>query len=69
MVPKENGFIQSEKASGSSACIVDVFHARLPWQGMVIEVIQRQHFCHHGDIICHAKSGYVTTKLHGTSTC
>ena len=33
------------------------------------EVIQRQHFCHHGDTICLPKSGYVTTKLHGTSTC
>ena len=33
------------------------------------EVKQRQHFCHHGDTICHPKSGYVTTKLHGTSTC
>ena len=33
------------------------------------EVIQRQHFCYHGDTICHPKSGYVTTKLHGTSTC
>ena len=32
------------------------------------EVLQRQHFCHHGDTICHPKSGYVTTKLHGTST-
>ena len=30
------------------------------------EVIQIQHFCHHGDTICHPKSGYVTTKLHGT---
>ena len=27
-----------------------------------------QHFCHHGDTICHPKSCYVTTKLHGTST-
>ena len=26
-------------------------------------------FCHHGDTICHPTSGYVTTKLHGTSTC
>ena len=26
------------------------------------EVKQRQHFCHHGDTICHPKSGYVTTK-------
>ena len=33
------------------------------------EVKQRQHFYHHGDTICHPKSGYVTTKLHGTSTC
>ena len=33
------------------------------------EVKQGQHFCHHGDTICHPKSGYVTTKLHGTSTC
>ena len=33
------------------------------------EVIQRQHFCHHGDTSCLPKSGYVTTKLHGTSTC
>ena len=30
------------------------------------EVKQRQHFYHHGDTICHPKSGYVTTKLHGT---
>ena len=27
------------------------------------EVIQSQHFCHHGDTICYPKSGYVTTKL------
>ena len=33
------------------------------------EVKQRQYFYHHGDTICHPKSGYVTTKLHGTSTC
>ena len=33
------------------------------------EVIQRQHFCHHGDTICHPTSGYVTTKLHRTSIC
>ena len=32
------------------------------------KVIQRQHFCHHGGTICHPKSGYVTTKLYGTST-
>ena len=33
------------------------------------EVKQRQHFYHHGDTICYPKSGYVTAKLHGTSTC
>ena len=32
------------------------------------EVILREHFCYHGDTICHPKSGYVTTKLHGRST-
>ena len=32
------------------------------------EVIQRQHFCHHGGTICHPKSGYVTTKLHAFQT-
>ena len=43
----------------------------LGWRAMGTdgEVIQRQHFCHHGDTICLSKSGYVTTKLHGTSTC
>ena len=34
-----------------------------------VEVKQRQHFFHHGDTICHPNSGYVTTSLHGTSTC
>ena len=36
-----------------------------------LKVKQRQNLCHHGDTICHPKSGYVTTKLHGTSrpTC
>ena len=28
-----------------------------------------QHFCHHRDTICHPNSSYITTKLHGTSTC
>ena len=32
------------------------------------EIIQRQHFCHYGDTICQTMSGYVTTKLQGTST-
>ena len=33
------------------------------------EVKQMKQFYHHGDTICHPKSGYVATKLHGTSTC
>ena len=33
------------------------------------KVKQRQHLYHHGDTICHPKSGYVTTELHGKSTC
>ena len=62
MVPKDSGFNQSETAHAHPHR--DVFEARLPWQEMV-----KQHFYHHGDTICHPKSGYVTTKLHGTYTC
>ena len=46
-----------------------VTFSRLVCMGRDGEVKQRQHFYHHGDTICHPKSGYVTTKLHGTSTC
>ena len=46
----------------------DVFQAGLPWQGMA-KLYKGSIFCHHGDTICHPKSCYVTTKLHGTSTC
>ena len=46
----------------------DVFQASLPWQDNG-EVKQMQHFYHHGDTYCHRKSGYITIKLHGTSTC
>ena len=28
-----------------------------------------KHFCNHRDTLCHPKSGYVTNKLRGTSTC
>ena len=57
MIPKVNGCNQS----GTESC----------WPAMARdgEVIQMQHFCHHGDTLCHPKSGYVTTKLHGMSTC
>ena len=46
----------------------DVFQADLPWKE-IGEVKQRKHFYNYGDTICHPKSGYVTAKLHGTSTC
>ena len=66
MVPKESGFNQSVAASSMCA------RRRYPCSPAVEsdgEVIQIQHSCQHGDTICHPKSVYVTTKLHGTSTC
>ena len=66
MVPKESGFKQSETASGKCARVV----WRFPCSSATArdgEVIQRQHFSHHGGTICHPKSSYVTTKLYGTS--
>ena len=68
MVPKENGFNQSATASNKCARMV----WRFPCSSATArdgEVIQRQHFRHHGGTICHPKSSYVTTKLYGTSTC
>ena len=68
MVPKESGFNQSETASGKFAHVV----CRFPCSSATArdgEVIQRQHFCHHGGTICHPKSSYVTTKLYGTYRC
>ena len=68
MVPKESGFNQSVAASGMCARKA----RRFPCSSVVArdgEFIRRQHFCHHGDTICHPKSGYVKNKLHGTSTC
>ena len=42
----------------------DVFQARLPWEEMVkLNKLQRQHFYHHGDTICHPKSGTSTSQL------
>ena len=63
MVPKENGFNQSDTAS---CCCAHTFWPAMARDG---EVIQRQHFYHLGDTICLPKSGYVTTKRHGTSIC
>ena len=68
MVPKENGFNQSEKGF-RDICVRIVW--RLPCSPVMardVEVIQSQHFCHHGDTIFHPKSGYVLiTELQGTS--
>ena len=68
MVPKESGVNQSKTACGLCAHIALRFPCSpaIPRDG---GVIQRQHFCHHGDTICHPKSSYLTTKLHGASTC
>ena len=68
MVSKENGFNQSEKASCCCARTLWCFPGSRT-MARDSEVIQRQHFCHHGDTICHPKSDYVTTKPHGTFTC
>ena len=64
MVPKENGFNQSDTASCCFAAHCDVFQAGLPWQAMAklykgsIFVITETQFAFQ-----------ITTKLHGTSTC
>ena len=68
MVPKESGFNQSKTSCALCARTL----SRFPGSTVIArdsEVLQRQHICHHGYTICHPKSGYVTTKLHGTSTC
>ena len=56
MVPKESGFNIVRRFVCSHARARDG------------EIIQRQHFCHYGDTICHPRSGYLTTKLHEMST-
>ena len=68
MVPKESGFNQSETASGIRVRKVRRFRGS-PATTRDGEVIQREHFCHHGNTICHQKSSYVTIKLYRTSTC
>ena len=67
MVPEENGYNQSETASCCGARTLGRFSG-WPVVSRDGEVIQMQYFYHHGDTICHPKSGYVTTKLHGTFT-
>ena len=68
MVPKEIGFNQSKMSC--ALCVRTLW--RFPGSLAMArdsEVLQKQRFCQHGDTICHPKSGYVTTKLHRTSTC
>ena len=45
----------------------DVFQADLPWKEMV--KLNKGSIFIITDTICHPKSGYVTAKLHGRSTC
>ena len=54
MLPKENGFNQSEMAS----CFM---------RAQIVTFLKD--FFHCGDTICHPKSSYVTTKLNRMSTC
>ena len=51
MVPKENGFNQSETPSCCALAHIVTF---LGSSAMArdSEVLQRQHFCHHGYTIC-----------------
>ena len=67
MVPKDGGFNQSETASGKCARVERRFQC-LSATARDGDVIQRQHFFHHGCTICHARSSYITTKLYGTYT-
>ena len=65
MVPKGVDSTNQNRLPANAHAHLDVFQA-IAIDG---EVKQRPHFYHHGDTICHRKSVYVTTKLHGTSTC
>ena len=67
MVPKESRFNLSETACSLCACIVRRFLCS-PAMASDDEIIERHNCCHYGDTICHPRSGYVTIKLHGTST-
>ena len=68
MVPKRVDSTNRTRLSSNAHAHRDVFQARLPWEEMV-KLNKGSIFYHHGDTICHPKSGYVTTKLYGTSTC
>ena len=52
-----------KRLSADARASCDVFYARLPWQGMVKlnTKVAFFKFCHHGDTICHSKSGCATS--------
>ena len=56
MVPKESDSTYQKGDSSETACGLcpRVFYARLPWKRDGA-IIQRQHFCHYGDTICHPR--------------
>ena len=67
MVPKESGFNQSVAASGM--CARKTW--RFPGSPATMrdgKLLQMPHSCHHVETIRYPNSGYVTTKLYGTST-
>ena len=68
MVPKRVDSTNYKRLPANALAHLDVFQAHLPWQEMV-KLNKGSIFCHHGDTISHPKSGYVTTKVHGTSKC
>ena len=67
MVPNESGFNQQNCFRIMRAHSVTFAMRACHGKGWLSYT--RLHICHHGDTICHPKSGYVRTKLHGTSTC
>ena len=68
MVPKRMDSTSQTRLPAVAHARCDVFQAGLPWQGMA-KLYKGTIFCHHGDTFCLPKSGYVTTKLNGTSKC
>ena len=64
MVPKKSGFNQSETACGIRAH--SVTFSMLPAMARDDKIIKSQ-TPFNGDTICHPRSAYVTTKMHGTS--
>ena len=68
MVPKEFGFNQSQSDFGLCARLAWRF-ADSPATARDGKLWQMPFSCHHVETIRHPNSSYVTTKMHGTSTC